>query len=125
VHRIGPLTALLLSLLLTAGVGTAHAVDEESTARKGEHRSRYHVKELTPTRYVFYGRVSTNEGGSLLVLKQPYDGGPFAVTKKVRLDQKGRFRTVLSGALGDCFRMRINASHGYRTTIADLGCLVL
>jgi hypothetical protein len=113
---------MLVTFLLAAGLLAAPATAAE---RGGEHRSRYHVKELSPTRYVFYGTVSTNRGGRLLVLRKPDGAQRYTVWKKVAIDDTGRFRTVLTGGLDDCFRMRINRAHGHRTTVADLGCLVL
>jgi hypothetical protein len=119
-HRIAVLTVLAA---LLAALGLAPLASAQPGA-KPEHHSKYSIKKLTPTTYLFKGKVTTDPGGDLLVLKQADGIDRYTVWKQVKIRKNGQFSTRLTGSRGDCFRMRINKTDGYRTTIEDLGCIV-
>lgn len=110
----------LLSVLVTL-LGPATTAEAKP---RPEHHSKYDVKRINATTYLFSGTVSTYPKGTLLVLKQADGISRYTLWKKVPIRRSGHFSTRLTGSRGDCFRLRINQANGYRTTTENLGCIV-
>lgn len=126
--RSGPATPVLLAAVaavLAALLATALSAPAQAAPdRKPEHHAKFDVKRLDATDYQFFGTVFTYPQGTLVVLRKRDGSARFQSWKKVKLHNDGSFSTRLSGGRGDCFRMRIPKTDGYRTTTADLGCIV-
>ena len=122
--RLARIVGAFVALILTVTMGSA-LVSPADAAMKPKHDVTAQGGESSPNHFYIKGKVTTFHGKVKLL--RSVAGGGFKVLKKVKVKSSGKFRTPIFqvGRQKTCFKIRVPAQGGYRTTTTpNLGCIV-
>lgn len=120
--RNSRIVSTLVALILAFGL--VGLVQAPAQAAKPKHDLSGVVPGKTPKGDLFIGGKIPTAAGKTLKIERKLKGKSYVSYKKTKTTGKGKFKVIVDGPVGACFKLIVPKTKDYKVTKVVVGCIV-